>query len=80
MNTGYKANAFPLVKGNLNLTSGTYTSGGTFLCVDDGQLTITWEDGTSTELLTTSGSAYAYVKGKSEIQSITINSGTFHRA
>ncbi len=71
----YKENSFPLVKGNTNLTSGVYGQG-TYLCVDDGALDVVWEDGTPETISTVAGDAFSFPR----VQSVTVLSGTFHKA
>lgn len=71
----YKDNSFPLTKGNVNLTSGTYDDGA-YLCTVDGSLTITWSDNTSDTINVVEGLAVNVIGSKS----VVITSGTFCKA
>jgi hypothetical protein len=74
----FKENAFPLGKGKLNLTSGTRTDmARVYWCVDNGTLTITWSDASTTDIDLVSGDA---VKIENTATSVEIVSGTFHVA
>ena len=70
----YKSNAFPLKKGQVNLTSGTY-GGGVYLAVKDGSLTVTWDDATTSVITVEAGLAVQAVFG---VTSVAITTGTFH--
>ena len=76
----YKTNAFPIVKGQINLTSGTHQATGALnelvmYCVADGDLTVAWQDNTTDTLSCVVGNAF-----KLYCKSVTIASGTFHKA
>ena len=75
----FKDNAFPIMKGNINLTSGTKTGGdlGVFWCSVAGSLTITWEDATTTVLALAVGDAVDFRQDPG-ITSVAITTGTFH--
>jgi len=72
----YRGNSFPLVKGQVNLTSGTYGAS-VYLCVVDGSFSVTWSDGTSDIINCTQGEAFNLTNG---VSGVTITAGTFHRA
>jgi len=72
----YRGNSFPLVEGQVNLTSGTY-KGGVYLCAEDGSISITWASGGVDSITCTQGEAFNLVNG---VDSVTITAGTFHRA
>ena len=72
----YKSNAFPVGKGKVNLTTGTF-GGGVFLCVVDGDLLVTWADDTTDTLSLTAGDAINAVR---TAKTVGIVSGTFHIA
>lgn len=70
----YKDNGFPMKKGQINLTSGTYGAG-LLLCVLPGDVLITWNDATTDTVTMVEGMAYNFVEGT---KSIGITSGTYH--
>lgn len=72
----YRGNSFPLVKGQVNLTSGTYGAG-IYLCTVDGSISVTWSDSTSDTITCTKGEAFNLLSG---VTDVTITDGTFHRA
>jgi len=72
----YRGNSFPLVEGQVNLTSGTYGPS-VYLCAEDGSLSITWESGSADTVNCVQGEAYNLVNG---VTNVTVTSGTFHRA
>lgn len=78
-NGDHAIQAFPLIKGGINLTSTDGEQKGVNLihCVSAGSLTITWHDGTTTgsPVDMSSGDDYAV-----DAYSVTIVSGTFHMA
>ena len=73
--SNYKLNAFPLGKGMVNLTTGTYGEG-IFYCIEDGDLTITWEDASTDTISCVAGNAFEVHTATS----VVITSGTFHKA
>ena len=72
----YKSNAFTLLKGGVNLTSGTFSAGSIFLCTEDGDLTVTWSDGTTSVISCVVGDAFR--TNKEDARSMAVTSGTFH--
>lgn len=65
--------ALPLQQGLLNLTAGTFTSVTIVHCELDGTITLTWEDGTTTDYTMVAGAdVFVY-----EAVSVTIIAGTF---
>ena len=73
----YKENMIPIRQGNINLTSGTYGTGG-YICQEDGVLTITWLDTTTENLNLVAGDAVDF--SSVDCESITIVSGSFIKA
>ena len=72
----YKENAFPLGKGKLNLTTGTFTELPRVLwCRVAGNITITWSDATTTVVSLGVGEA---VEVEGTATSVAITTGTFH--
>ena len=71
----YRENSFPLSKGKVNLTTGTF-GGGAFLCTVAGDLTITWDDDTTSVVSCLEGNAFNIVSSKS----VEITSGTYQVA
>ena len=72
--SGYIDNAMSLRKGSVNLTSGS-NGVGTYLCVTDGSLSITWDDTTTSTVDCVAGNAFRPI----DAASITITSGMFHK-
>lgn len=72
---GCSIQAFPLLQGTVNLTSGTYIAT-VARCVAAGNLTITWQDGTTAVIACVAGDYYSIPAGPS----CTVSSGTFHLA
>lgn len=71
----YIKNSFPILQGKVNLTTGTI-SGGTILCVEDGTLTVTWKDDSTSSVDMVAGLAIDLTNAKSA----SIDSGTYHGA
>ena len=74
----WKENAFPLGAGKVNLTSGTRTDLPlVYLCAEDGTITITWADTTTSVISMVAGDA---VHVENTATSVAITTGTFHVA
>lgn len=67
--------AFPLQKGLVNLTTGVKTDIRLIRCAADGTITITWHDGTTSDIACYEGNDFSV-----DAKSITVVSGTFHLA
>jgi len=74
--SSYKDNALPLEEGKVNLTSGTIEGGGVFVCISEGELTVTWNTDNTDTLNCLAGDAINLRNSKS----VQIVSGKFHRA
>lgn len=67
--------AFPLFPGYTNLTSGTYENVRLIHCVEDGEVSVTWADGTEEPALAMlTGDDFAFPSGTS----VTISTATCH--
>ena len=73
----YKQNALPLSKGNTNLTTGS-NGLGTYLCIEDGELSVTWSDDTVSTVTMISGVAVEL--SSQYCKAVSITSGTYHKA
>ena len=69
----YRDNSFPINKGKVNLTTGTF-GGGAFLCTVDGSLVVTWDDDSTDTIACITGDAFN-IKG---CKTVEITAGTFH--
>ena len=71
------AQAFPLVHGKLNLTSGTALKGAIIFCVEDGDIAVTFpESATPVTISMLSGWVFTLPVGASV--NLTGTAGTFH--
>ena len=70
--------AFPLIQGQVNLTSGTYTDIHLIYCVADGNITITWPDGTTSTIICAANDVFTV--GSNQQVEVVAASGTFHLA
>ena len=76
----YKDNAFPAVSGQLNLTTQTGLSTGTYLCAEDGDLLIHYVGGDET-LSCKEGDAFEIISdSRTATVLVDIESGKFHKA
>ncbi len=72
----YRDNSFPVVKGQVNLGIQAGLPSGTYKCVADGSITVTWlSDGTDTFVML-AGESIDIRQGKY----VEILGGIFHRA
>ena len=71
----YKENSFPLIKGQVNLTTGVHSSC-CMVCVAPGDLSVQWVEGGTDTISAVAGDAYNLLN----VVGITIVSGTFHKA
>ena len=69
--------AMPLRKGKVNLTSGSYKIK-IIYCASDGNITITWDDNTTDEIVLTEGNSFAIDGAKSIELNTSATSGIFH--
>lgn len=72
---GYEENGFPIEKDRTNKQAPSVIKG-VVLCVVDGELTVTWKAGGTTEVACVAGNAY----NLKNAEDATIVSGTFHFA
>lgn len=75
-NGDHAVQAMPLIKGKINITSGTFEEISLIHCVADGTITINWKDLTTTDLFCVEGNNFSFI----DPTSITISTGTFHLA
>lgn len=72
---GVPIQSFPLVQGKLNKTQGATSYTGRMIhCVEDGDIVITWPDGTTETVSISFGSDFSFL----EETSFVISSGKFH--
>lgn len=62
-----------LTQGNVKVTSGTYPNATVFECIADGNLIVTWHDGTTETIAFTAGQS-DYIDAKS----VEVSTGTFN--
>ncbi len=71
---GVAIQAFPLVEGRVNLTTGTHTNIYAVHCVVGGTITITWPSGATDDILCAGGDDFSLLNATS----VLIVNGTFH--
>jgi hypothetical protein len=75
-NGDHAIQAFPLVKGQISLTNGTYTNVNMIHCTQDGSFTITWDDNTTQIVPMTENRVHVFTKG---VKNILLNiNGTYN--
>jgi hypothetical protein len=69
---------FPLSKGYVNITTGTFSAPCPTMarCVSDGNIIITWNDSGTSTIACSVGDDYAFIGAKS----VEVSTGTFHLA